>query len=145
MIGVELAIHDVPDHDDVREAGRHELGERLQLGLGPRLRDIHDPVVGVAGRAALPREVLDRALDPGAVVGPDDRRRLGDHDRRVSGEAPIKGADGRVGRVDVEIHDRGEVQVDARPDQGDRHERRGVGGMAKVVCAPRAASDSVAG
>ncbi len=55
------------------------------------------------------------------------------HDRRIGREAAPQCPDGRAGRVDVEVDDRGEVEVDPRAGEPGRH---GVGpgmGRGQVV------------
>ena len=135
-VRVELPVPDVADHDRVRQLGVDEGPEGLQLRIGPRGGDVDHALIGIARGAPLPREVLDGAPDRGPVMGLDDRARMGDHDRRIGGEAPVEGADRGVVRVEVQVDDGRQVDVDSGTGEVQRRQRRDVGRVDEVVCGP---------
>ena len=111
---VERVVDDVAAHHGIGQAGREQRPVRVELRVGPRLRDVDIVEVGVGRGAPESREVLDRGADAVLVEPADLRLGHGGDDRRIGREAAIERPDRRVGRVHVDVDDRGEVQVDHR-------------------------------
>src|SRR6478609_10182554 len=113
MFRVEVSIDDVRRHDRVYRARVDQAAVWLELAPRPRLRDIGHAEVRIDRGTAQAREVLEARRHSRLPVGVDlDRGETG-HDGWIGGERATQSPDRRILRVDIEVDDRREVEVDA--------------------------------
>ena len=109
----EVAVDDMCHHHHVDNSFVDKGAVRLQLCFFPGIGYVDKTGVGVAGGTAVSGEVFQAADDLLFVQLVEPYRGASGDGGGVGGEAASQLADDGAGRVDVDIHAGGEVEVDA--------------------------------
>ena len=121
VLGSAPRVVEVPHHHEIGLGVVDHPLEGRELRFLPGVGDVHETLVRVPGRRPMPGKVLQRGEDFGLVVRIDEGERVGaDSDCVIPVGAAVLGND-RIVRVDVQINDRTEIDVEPPLPEVLRH------------------------
>jgi hypothetical protein len=129
----------MPHHDHVDKTAADQAFIGNQLARAPRVRDIDDARMGIVAGGAVAWKVFGYGQDSRLLVSVDEFAGIFDDLVRVGAEASPKAADCRVGRIEVEIDDRPEVDVESEIGELPRGRRIELIGFSRLRPEIRAA------
>ncbi len=105
-------------HDGIGLAAGEDLTVRLQFNFIPGVADVGDPQVRILARAAVSGKMFQGAAHAMPAVAFDDGQCVADHAVRFGPETAFVSGDDRVFRVEVQVDQRREIEVDAAGGHG---------------------------